>query len=346
MELQITRRDFFKGSIVVAMGAAGAASLSACAPKGSASKDEPKSDAKVDEGAKTATLRRGYGAAHGDRCFTSVVVATADDGTILAASVDEYQFMGADTEGITPVPNSDAGFGEGCAEGKVLMSKVTNNDMYSAMIAEKAQSKQKWVTSMEAIQEYAVGKKPADLANAGFDAVSGATLVDTPNYLKLIGEVAEMKDLTTTGTYTGDGSDLKMGRVITVAHGDRTFAEAVALVQGDVLVAASIDEFQFMGADSEGIIPVPNSDAGLGEGCAEGMVLMSKSVSSDMYSNMMKEKAQATVPWVESMAAIEAFVAGQKVSEVAAKGPDAVSGATLVDTVAYVEAAKKAAQAV
>ena len=42
--------------------------------------------------------------AHGDKCFTSVVVATAEDGTILAASVDDYQFMPADSAGITPVP--------------------------------------------------------------------------------------------------------------------------------------------------------------------------------------------------------------------------------------------------
>ena len=77
---------------------------------------------------------------------------------------------------------------------------------------------------------------------------------------------------------------------------------------------------------------------------AEGKALMSKSVNSDMYSASMKEKAQSTTPWIESMSAIESFVAGQKIADVKAKGPDAVSGATLVDTAGYVDTAVAAAK--
>ena len=99
-----------------------------------------------------------------------------------------------------------------------------------------------------------------------------------------------------------------------------------------------------MPADSAGITPVPNSDAGFADGYAEGKALMSKSVNSDMYSASMKEKAQSTTPWIESMSAIESFVAGQKIADVKAKGPDAVSGATLVDTAGYVDTAVAAAK--
>ena len=308
METNVSRRDFLKGSIVVALGAAGAATLSSCAGGDAAAKADSAVATAPDTAAKTATLHRGYGAAHGDKCFTSVVVATAQDGTILAASVDDYQFMPADSAGITPVPNSDAGFADGYAEGKVLMSKTVNNDAYSASMKEKAQSTTPWLTSMKAIEAYCVGKKASDLTKTSLDAVTGATLVDAPNYLKLVSEVA------------------------------------VSLVQGDVLVASSIDEFQFADASSAGLVPVPNSDAAFAEGYAEGKALMSKSVNSDMYSASMKEKAQSTTPWIESMSAIESFVAGQKIADVKAKGPDAVSGATLVDTAGYVDTAVAAAK--
>ncbi len=56
-----------------------------------------------------------------------------------------------------------------------------------------------------------------------------------------------------------------------------------------------------------------------------------------MYSASMKEKAQSTTPWIESMSAIESFVPDRRSPDVKAKGPDAVSGATLVDTAGYVD---------
>lgn len=346
MELQFTRRDFLKGSIVVALGAASVGALSSCSGPETASSTTSAVAAEPTDAAKPVKLHRGYGAAHGDKCFTRAVVATADDGTILAVSVDDYQFTSADSAGIVGVPNSDAGFAAGYAEGQILMSKTQNNEAYSAMMKEKAQSTKPWLTSMNAIEDYCIGKMPADLKKAGIDAVTGATLVDTPNYLKLVSEVAESGDITTLGSYTGEGSDVKLGQVNAAAHGDKAFAEAVSLVQGDVLVASSIDEFQFMDAATAGLVPVPNSDAAFADGYAEGVKLASKSVNSDIYSAMMKEKAQATTPWINSISAIESYLAGQKIADVKVKGPDAVSGATLVDTAGYVEAAVSAAKTV
>ena len=55
---------------------------------------------------------------------------------------------------------------------------------------EKAQSTTPWLTSMKAIEAYCVGKKASDLTKTSLDAVTGATLVDAPNYLKLVSEVA------------------------------------------------------------------------------------------------------------------------------------------------------------
>lgn len=344
----MSRRTFIVAGVSFSALFLGAAALPGCAPK-QAVGNEDAADAST--GAAPAgesnpvVLHRGYASAHGDKCFTQVVVATAADGTILAASVDDYQYMAADTAGLVPVPNSDAGFAEGYAEGMVLASKSFSNDSYSAHMKEAAGSTQPWRTSMEAIEAAAAGKQPSELAGLGIDAVSGATLVDTPNYLAAVADVAKNNDIIAEGTYSGDGSDLELGMILAAAHGDKCFTSAIALVQGDTIVAASIDDFQYTAADAEGIEGVPNSDAGFGEGAAAGKVLMSKSVNSPVYSASLKEKGGATQDWITSMEAIEAYLAGTSTSD---KAPsiDAVSGATLVDTTNYAQAAIDAAKAV
>ena len=340
MDHSISRRGFFKGSVVVAMGAASAYVLGSCAPQTAGTQEEKTAEAAKAAAGKPVMLHRGYGSAHGERGFTQVAVAVAQDGTILAANVDDYEFVDAGTEGFTGVPNADAGFGEGFAAGKLLISKADNNDAYSARMKEKAQATQTWQQSMDAIVASLVGKKAADVDTA--DAISGATLVDAPNYAKLIVEVAGDDALAVEGSL-GEG-DVKIGRANGAAHGEKAFADAAVLVQGDVVVAASIDEFQFMDASTAGIEAVPNADAAFGEGFAEGKVLVSKSVNSDVYSEHMKEKAQATQAWIESMKAIEGFVAGKKEDDLKNVGADAVSGATLVDAAGYVGVAEKAAR--
>ena len=339
MSIQFSRRDFIKGSIVMAVGAMSAGALTACAGRSSSS-----SSASSQAGG-TVTLRRGYGVTHGEKCFGQAVVATAEDGTILAVSVDDYQFMDATTEGLAPVPNADKDFGQGFAAGKTLISKSDNDEVYSALIKKSANSTQNWLASIQAIEAYCVGKTPNKIQSAGTDAVSGATLVDTNGYLKLIAQVAQDDTITVQGTYTGDGSDLKLGRTNAACHGTKAFGDAGSLVQGSTLVATNIDEFQFFDATTAGLTPVPNSDKGFGQGYAEGKVLASKAANNTVYSQMMKEKAQATTPWLDSMTAIENALAGKSVDQVKLPGPDAVSGATLVDTAAYAKAAQTAAQA-
>ena len=85
----ITRRNLVKGLAAIA-GTTAACTLGAGA-------------ALADQAAPAGTkvfLHRGYAAAHGDKSFAQVVVALDEAGTIVAANIDEYQFLGTDTEGI------------------------------------------------------------------------------------------------------------------------------------------------------------------------------------------------------------------------------------------------------
>ena len=144
------------------------------------------------------------------------------------------------------------------------------------------------------------------------------------------------------------GAELQIGQVITAAHGNKCFTQATAVVQGDVVVAAFIDEYQFAAADQ--VMGVPNSDAteGFAAGYAEGQVLLSKRMEADYYSANMAEKAGSTVPINENFDAIQDFAAGKTIAELADfKGKedavDAVSEATLVDTGNYLAAIAEAA---
>ena len=143
---------------------------------------------------------------------------------------------------------------------------------------------------------------------------------------------------------------VKLGQVDYAAHGNKCFAVLTVAMQGDTIVAAYIDEFQFMDASCVG---VPNSDAGFGESYPEGKVLASKKVNSETYSANMATKAGSTVALVDNYAAIEAFVTGKTVAELEAaiegktaeEMVDAVSGCMLVDTLGYVKGLLEAAKA-
>ncbi len=153
--------------------------------------------------------------------------------------------------------------------------------------------------------------------------------------------------------------EILMGQVDYPAHGDRSFAAITVALQDDVIVAAKIDEFQFMG-DREDLkaVGVPNSDAAFGEAYPEGQVLGSKRANSDLYSLNM-QRAGSTVQIAANFNAIEAFVKGKTVAELEeivngytdetkAGFVDAVSGATTADSWGYAKgilAAAKAAKA-
>ena len=320
LEDSIARRSLIQGAVAAAGLAAGAAVVSS-AGLSAAFAEEPV------EG-ETVRLHRGYAAPHGDRSFAQIVVALDEAGTIVAANVDEYQFMGVDAEGIVPVPNSE-GMGDNFVEGVVLFSKRDNNEAYSAIMAAKSGAAQTWDENMSAVEEFARGKTPAELE--GVDAVAGCTLSDCLGYLGAIALVAQDDTLVAEGRGMLEGA--MFGRVNYAAHGSKAFANAVTLVGGGAIVAASIDEFQCMSAEMEGLVPVPSSDGTFGENIVEGVELASKRVNDEPYSARIVEKAGATQTWGTSMKAIEASLVGHHV--------DAISGATLVDARHYAIAAIK-----
>ena len=153
--------------------------------------------------------------------------------------------------------------------------------------------------------------------------------------------------------------EVLMGHVDYAAHGDKSFAVITVALQDDVILAAKIDEFQFIG-DREDLkaVGVPNSDGAFGQSYPEGQVLGSKRANSDLYSLNM-QRAGSTVQIAANFNAIEAFAKGKTVAELEAavngyteetkaEFIDAVTGATTADTWGYVKgiiAAAKAAKA-
>ena len=143
--------------------------------------------------------------------------------------------------------------------------------------------------------------------------------------------------------------DVKIGVAQYAAHGTKCFAVMTVALQGDKIVDAYIDEYQFMAAGSIG---VPNSDKDFGTAYPEGKVLASKRQNNEAYSTNMA-KAGSTIALADNYAAIEAFVIGKTVAELeaaiagkdAAAMVDAVSGCTLVDTLGYIQGLIEAAKA-
>lgn len=310
---------------------------------------EPEKAAEVE-----VSLKRAYSAPHGTKSFARIAVVMAED-KIVGANIEEFQFGDAAGEN-TFVPNSDGAFAEGYAEGKALYSKRVNNELYSANMKKKAEATQPLLESYKAIEDFVKGKTVAELeevlkgAKPGevVDAISASTLVDTYGYVQSIIDAAKSEDFVSVGKVE-KVDDLKIGFAQYAAHGDKAFADTVIVVSGETIVAANLDEFQFLG---EGTKAVPNSDADFGKNYAEGKLLGSKKVNNETYSANMKKKAEATQPLIESYKAIEEFVAGKTIADVEnlisestpGKVVDAISSSTLVDTVGYLQSIIEAAK--
>lgn len=175
---------------------------------------------------------------------------------------------------------------------------------------------------------------------------------------KAIAMILTMMLLLTAAVSFAEG-EIVIGQVDCAAHGDRSFAVITVALQDDTIVAAKIDEFQFMG-DREDLkaIGVPNSDGNFGSVYPEGQVLGSKRVNSDLYSLNM-QRVGSTVQIAANFNTIEAFATGKTVAELEALVNgyteetkagilDAVTGATTADTWGYLKgilAAAKAAKA-
>lgn len=313
--------------------------------------DEEADDQQTAEG---SVLNFGYGAPHGTKSFAATFVGM-EDGTITHVFIDEFQFMG---EGDwDAVPNDDGEFGEYYTDEATLISKVENNEDYSANMAEKAGATMTLVEGYEAISDFAVGKTVDELNEAIeelnnldddqeiSDVVSGATLVDTVGYLQDIVDVAE-NGFSYEATDSIEGAEFNY--TLAAPHGDKAFAVVATLTDGDTVLAAVQDEFQFMEGDEwDG---VPNSDEEFGAHYEDDRVLVSKFENDEGYSANMAENAGAEYTYVENMDAILDFAKGKSVSEIEeaiaeleGQGDeeeiaDVVSGATFVDTEGYLQA--------
>ena len=155
----------------------------------------------VEANADNLVLKQEIAAPHGTKSF-ALVSAAVDGDKVVASAIDEFQIVEAGGD-FTGVPNSDADFGKGIAEGSLLISKIANNEGYSKLMTDKASSTVSYLDNLNAVAAYANGKTIEEL-KAGIeevaglgedgnvsDVVSGATLADTANYLQAIAEVAE-----------------------------------------------------------------------------------------------------------------------------------------------------------
>lgn len=329
--------------------------------KDEASKEEEKDEAKEDNkednkeevkstDAETAEgnllLHRGYPKSDESRSFSRIVVATSGD-KIVGVSLDEYQYDSADGdfEGVT---NSDKEFGEGTAEGKVLISKMANEEKYSAGMKE-AGSPTSLKETYEGIANFAKGKTISELEDFLKDksddeiieAVTGATFKSTPSLLNQIVEVAKSEDFVSVG-HAENPEEITFKSIVGAPHGEKSFADAVVAMEGDKVVAASFDEFQYI-EDGMGIAKVGTDFT---QGYAEeNKVLGSKLENNEKYSENMAEKGKSTVSIKDNFEAIENFVAGKTADEIKEAIDskkedgtiDAVTGATLKDTANYLQ---------
>lgn len=308
-----------------------------------ADKEETTSDADTQES--NVVLHRAY-PDEASRSFTNIVVATSGD-KIVGAFIDEYQYFD-EADNYQAVPNTDQKFGEGAKEGRILASKIDNKDPYSEAMKE-AGGEATLMDNYNAVTDFVKGKTIAELEDflnenddeAIIDALSGATFKATPNLLKYVVEAAKDDTFVIEG-HAENPDDIELRYALGAPHGDRSFANAVVAVEGDKIVAASIDEFQYI---EEGVTKQGEGSEFAEDFADSKTVLASKLENDELYSDLMAEKAGATKSIAENFNAIEKFVVGKTIDEVketiagATEGEaiDAVSEATLVDTANYLQ---------
>lgn len=291
-------------------------------------------------------------APHGKQAFAVTTVAMRGD-KILAAKIDEFQFMDKSTKGIKGVPNSDGDFGKSIKKGQVLVSKAENDQIYSGLMKKEGKATKDRLDSLNAIQDYAKGKTAKQLlATAKKNSkmqkkvISGATLVDTNGYVKSIANAAK-KGYVSQGI-ASDSNNIALKQTLGAPHGTKAFGITTVAMDGDKILASNIDEFQFVAKkDFKG---VPNSNSDFGKSYPKGQVLASKTVNDKAYSANMKKEAKATQKRSTSINAITKYAAGKTVSQIESdqnahsKMTDVVSGATLADTNGYIKTIVAAAK--
>lgn len=191
------------------------------------------------------------------------------------------------------------------------------------------------------------GKKVDDAAKDAKEKVEEA-VEDTKDKAEEVKEEAKDKasDALDKAKSTLEGK-LVLRRSLKAAHGEGCFARIAVITDGDKIVDAAIDEFQYFDEGS-GFLALPNQDGDteFKSGNKEGKFLGSKLMNDEKYSALMKEKAKATVSIADNYKAIQDFAKGKTIDELKkvvdgaedGKAIDSVTGATLVDTKGYLKA--------
>lgn len=143
-----------------------------------------------------------------------------------------------------------------------------------------------------------------------------------------------------------------MRQLYAAPHGDKSFAVVNVTMNGEKILSAKIDEFQYV-EKTDDWKAVPNGDGAFGEAFPEGNILVAKMENSDAYSALMKDHAGSTQTWQESVTAITDFAKGKtaadletEIAKIADDGgnvADVVSGSTFTDTRGYLQAIVDAA---
>lgn len=282
---------------------------------------EEETDTDENTEAGQVSIKAMYTAPHGNQSFASTFVVM-DGETVFDVIIDEYQFM--EDDDWDGVPNDDESFGEGYNEELTLVSKRENNDDYSAMMTDIAGATTSYNDNLDAVQDFAIGKTIAEIEEAiseldGLgeddeiaDVVSGATFVDTNGYLQAIVDTAN-DGYEFVGVEVENLDNAELVYSLEAPHGDKAFAIVAVLHDGDTVLAAAMDELQFLNPESfEG---VPNSDERFGENFAEDVVLASKMENDEAYSANMSN-AGATLSYGENMLAIIEFALGKTANEI------------------------------
>jgi hypothetical protein len=144
-------------------------------------------------------------------------------------------------------------------------------------------------------------------------------------------------------------NDITLKYAIGAPHGEKSFGNAVVALEGDKIIAASIDEYQYLEAGKTKLDVKSDFAKSYAK---DNIVLGSKLENDEAYSTLMKDKAKATKSIKENFEAIENFVAGKTINEVKdviadakpGEAIEAVSGATLVDTAGYLQLIVDAAE--
>ncbi len=287
-------------------------------------------------------MARALGTGSGTTAFATATAVVEGD-KIVAAYIDEYQFM--EGEDLVSVPNAE-NYTASLAEGTKLISKRADTETYSANMTGWAGATLTIDANFDGIQAHVAGKTIAELETliagekeAVVDAIAGATLAESAGYIGVIVEAAKAAQAATAVTYEGSLDALTLKHTLGAAHGTKCFAETTVLTDGEKVVLAYIDEYQFMSGDA--LVGVPNSE-NFTKYLAEGVKLVSKRADTAVYSEKMAA-AGSTVAIDANYDAIQAHVAGKTIAELetliageAAAVVDAVAGATLVDAAGYI----------